>query len=127
MSGLVIIGITTRPNLCFLFVMSSFLFSSISLLASSSSLFFLLIMSVFADAGDSTLDSPGEYKIQSVSLRGNCLWWLVLLVDGGMIMKSESSLVNTMVEVQESNNVSFSTAGQLWPKKLAAGQRSLEA
>jgi hypothetical protein len=33
-------------------------------------------------------------------------------------MKSESSLDNTMVEVQESNNVSFSTAG--------CGQRSLQ-
>jgi hypothetical protein len=94
---LVIIGITTRPNLCFLFVMSSFLLSSISLLASSSSLFFLLLMSVFTDAGDSALDSPREYKTQSVSLQGNCLWWLVFLVDGGIIMKSESSLDNTMV------------------------------
>jgi hypothetical protein len=75
-------------------------------------------MSVFTDAGDSTLDSPGEYKTQSVSLQGNCLWWLVLLVDGGIIVKSESSLDNTMVEVQESNNVSFSTSG--------CGQRSLQ-
>jgi hypothetical protein len=85
--------------------------------AAAFSFFFLLVF--FADALDSALDSPGEYKTRGISLWGDCLWWLVLLVDSSMIMKLESSLDNTMVEVQESKPdecVLFNC--RLWPKKL---------
>ncbi len=42
----------------------------------------------------------------------------MLLVDSSVVVKLESSLDNTMVEVQESNNVSFATA--------SCGQRRLQ-